>query len=69
MKTKWNSKVPDQEGWYWVKYKGKRGVVICPALVCIFDSDTALIHTARNDMFRGERLEGLKFGPIIPFPA
>jgi hypothetical protein len=73
MKTKWTSKVPKQDGWFWVKYKGKRGVVICPALVLWFrkaeSKPVGLISTARNDSIRSDNLEGLKFGPIIPFPA
>ena len=68
MKTKWISKVPEGEGWYWVKYRGKRGVVMCPAEVFIYDMPHPIILTARNDYIRGDRLEGMKFGPGIPIP-
>jgi hypothetical protein len=70
-KTEWNSKVPDEEGWYWVKYVGKRGVVVCPAEVYHFrkcEPHIAVIHTARNDIVTEGRLDGMKFGPEIPFP-
>lgn len=73
MKTKWTSTVPKAEGWYWVKYRGKRGVVICPASVMWFEraekNPVGFISTARNDSVRSDNLEGLKFGPAIDFPA
>jgi hypothetical protein len=81
MKTKWTSKVPDKEGWYWVKYRGKHGTVICPAEMYFFKNPwMKVIQTARNDIVTegptciglatlGERLDGMKFGPAIPFPA
>jgi hypothetical protein len=69
MKTKWISEVPKKEGWYWVKYRGKHGVVICPAKLFLYSNGEGVLHTARNDYVRVDRLQGLKFGPAIPFPA
>lgn len=70
MKTKWTSTIPINEGWVWVKYKGKRGTVICPAEVTIFQKPRMMvIYTARNDIVTEGRLDGMKFGPVIPFPA
>ena len=70
MKTKWTSKIPTKECWVWVKYKGGRGMVICPAEVTIFsDPRLIVIYTARNDVVTEGRLDGMKFGPVIDFPA
>jgi len=69
MKTKWDSKVPDKEGWYWVKYVGKRGIVVCPAELFLFEDGDGVVCTGRNDHIRIDRLEGLKFGPAISFPS
>jgi hypothetical protein len=71
MKTKWSVKIPTKTAWYWVKYRGKRGIVICPAEAHIFP-DSYLVITAKNDVF-GETSEkehrtGIQFGPKIPFP-
>jgi hypothetical protein len=47
---KWTTKIPSVEGWYWVSYKGKRGIVVCPALFLQID-DGYSVSTARNDWF------------------
>lgn len=54
MKTKWiKNTIPQTEGWYWCKYKGKRGVVICPCEVVIIPrfSPSTFVYTARNDIY------------------
>jgi len=71
MKTKWTKSVPKDEGWYWVRYGGKHGTVICPARVLnlsLADKPLMTITTARNDFFSSKNLKDLKFGPYIPFP-
>jgi hypothetical protein len=69
MKTIWISRVPETEGWYWVKYRGKHGIVTCPAEVFLYEDGDGVVRTGRNDFIRVDRLEGLKFGPEIPFPS
>lgn len=33
MKTKFKKTAPKTVAWYWVKYKGKNGLTVCPAQV------------------------------------
>ena len=70
MKTKWTEKFPEVQGWYWCKYKGNNGTVICPADV--FKDYITLVKTARNDMFYSDNRFGdnssLRFGPKIEEP-
>lgn len=62
--------MPDKEGWYWVKYRGKRGIVICPAEMYAFENPPIkVINTARNDIVTEGRLDGMEFGPEIVFPG
>lgn len=70
MKTKWSSKIPSESGWYWVKYRGKNRLVICPASVYIDkDFQYPIISSAHNDTFYDPKhFKSLKFGPEIPFP-
>jgi hypothetical protein len=69
MKTKWSSKVPEESGWYWVKYKEKRGIVVFPVKLFLYEDGDSVIWTGRYDFLRCERLDGLKFGPEISFPS
>jgi hypothetical protein len=52
---KWVKKTPTEEGWYWMKYKNKRGkYTVCPARVTILGYpglQGTLVHSARNDTF------------------
>jgi len=55
---KWSKKTPKTEGWYWVRYSGKNGVVTCPAEVVFFKLTKSLggkeelaVKSARNDFF------------------
>ena len=73
-KSIWSKKVPSEEGWYWVTYKGKRGKIVCPALLLHFPSEREAskagwcVHTAKNDFFRHDQQEDLKFGSVIEPP-
>jgi hypothetical protein len=81
MKTKWVKKVPEKEGWYWIKYHGKHGMVKCPCSVYIF-KEAVSINTARNDTFTVFndskyketslntmwKRDKVAFGPEIPIP-
>ena len=49
MKTKWTKTVPDGEGWWWIKYKGKNGTVTCPCSIMRFETLGFIVNTARND--------------------
>jgi hypothetical protein len=50
VKTEWTKEVPKDEGWYWIRYKGKCGLVQCPCQVIRIDS-LYTVNTARNDSF------------------
>lgn len=32
MKTKWTKKPPKENGWYWVKFKGRSGKTFCDSI-------------------------------------
>lgn len=82
--TKWDKSSPSTDGtlWCWVKYKGKNGIVKCPAYVCHIgraNSAEYILATARNDVFikrhgkdsweyDGKAVKSLYFGPIIEEP-
>lgn len=51
VKEYWKKEVPFKDGWYWVKYKGKKGMVVCPAGLLCTETWGVFIHTARNDTF------------------
>lgn len=55
MKTKWTKKSPTMTGWYWVKYQGKNGKVICPAKLLEISywgqPFVWTLRTAKNDLF------------------
>lgn len=53
---KWTKEAPLEQGWYWIKYKGKRGMVKCPCEVTIEARKDSVIpaitiHSSRNDVF------------------
>ena len=67
----WSKEVPSEEGWYWIKYKGKRGKVKCPCAVVHFGGGKFVIHTARNDIFAShspKEWSDARFGPTIEVP-
>lgn len=50
----WKKEVPEKEGWYWMKYRGKRGIVICPGQLKWASKDLYyMISTAKGDFFSG----------------
>lgn len=51
MKTKWVKETPQEEGWFWIRYKGKNGTVTCPCTIYHFHDGSCLVQTARNDTF------------------
>lgn len=68
---------PQKEGWYWIKYRGKRGLVVCPCIVTHVGPAT-IVTTARNDSFiegpnhggmglryGGKLDKSIRFGPEI----
>lgn len=72
MKAKWSKVSPKTNGWYWIKYQGKNGIVKCPAFLY-----TITLSTARNDLFccrdgfwcyGSEKDKTLRFGPKIVEP-
>lgn len=72
MKTKWSKNIPLEDGWYWIKYRGKRGIVKCPARFYRFifrNKQIWVAQSARNDLF-GENAPDrtLRFGPRIEEP-
>lgn len=60
---------PDTEGWYWIKYKGKNGLVTCPAKLVAL-KETKILSSARNDIFiQKEQIDKtLRIGPRIEEP-
>ena len=55
------NKVPAEEGWYWCKYRGKNGVVVCPCSVMHL-KESFSVHTARNDSYTSNTAK--QFGTI-----
>ena len=70
MKAKWTKQVPEEEGWYWVKYGGKNGLVVCPAMLVIVSKlpPKWICQTARNDTFPYSKQEDMMFGNKIEEP-
>ena len=73
MITKFHKATPKQNGWYWVKYKGKHGNTICPAYFTWFSSMWNgkfewEAKTAYNSSFFIWNQQDLKFGPEIKLP-
>jgi hypothetical protein len=80
MSRRWDKQTPDEEGWYWIEYQGKHGLVACPCRVTRL-RDTTVVYTARNVTFiegpghggPGLRCDGVldptvRFGPAIEEP-
>lgn len=72
MKTKWTKPIPTTNGWYWIRYTGKNGKIICPCYVCHLKIGV-VVRTAKNDTFSdGDRtafgFDNARFGPAIPLP-
>lgn len=63
----WSTKIPTNEGWYWVRYKGKRGIVVCPAQFVLYETVGVYIHTARNDVLV-PRVDKFHVGDSIEVP-
>jgi hypothetical protein len=68
---KWSKEFPKEDGWYWCKYWGKHGPVICPTrLRTIFD--VTIASTAYSDTFYSDNRfndnGNLKFGNKIRVP-
>ena len=72
MKTKyWKAQVPTEQGWYWIKYWGKRGKVVCPAAVYHFEREGFVVRTAHNDSFTSHNVKNFGkfyFGEKIEMP-
>lgn len=72
-KSIWVSKIPDEEGWYWIRYRNKwDGMTICPCVVTILGAD-AVAKTSKGDVFsrKSRNADGFryaKFGPKIEIP-
>lgn len=65
--------MPSKEGWYWVRYKDNRGIVICPAEMSITNLFThkgncKLFFTAYNDSLRSDR-DKFYVGSKIEIPS
>lgn len=75
-KSKWTNKFPSTNGWFWVRYEGKHGTVICPAEVSQMhyqSNPVTFVRTARSDHFNSDYVqrdfEEIEFGPEIIFPV
>jgi len=82
MKVKWVREIPQSEGWYWMKYKNKRGGnTIVPAEVIRFKDGSVVVSSAKNDSFMagpnhggpelkydGKVDKSIRFGPAIEMP-
>ena len=71
----WKTAVPAKEGWYWIRYRGKRGLVVCPCYVRWSAKDGYyMISAASNDFFCGkltgkkDRCIGFKIGAMLKVP-
>jgi hypothetical protein len=78
MKTNWTKEIPSEEGWYWIKYRNKYNMTVCPCSVVRFNS-AVVVTTARNTTFiqylqskqlryNGKIDKTVRFGPKIPIP-
>jgi hypothetical protein len=80
MSRRWDRRTPAEDGWYWIEYEGKHGLVACPCRVTRL-RDTTVVYTARNVTFiegpghggPGLRCDGVldasvRFGPAIEEP-
>ena len=83
-KIVWTTTMPTtpyaEEHWYWIRYRGKNGIVICPCSVMTISKapvgrrrKVTCCHTARNDWFSNENrkwagMSRAKFGPKIEVP-
>jgi hypothetical protein len=70
-KKYWSKRVPVKEGWYWCKYRGKHGLVVCPCQIFYLDmenvetkakSSVFLVRTAYNDSYTSSTRK--EFGSI-----
>jgi len=82
MKSSWVAETPAEEGWYWIKYRGKRNrMVKCPCQVWRFKDAGVCVVTAYNDSFfegpnhggpglkyAGKLDKSIRFGPKITVP-
>lgn len=68
----WNKNaIPKEEGWYWCKYKGKRGKLICPCQVINLGDLGQMVITARNDSYtksNAKEFGTIWFGERIEMP-
>jgi hypothetical protein len=44
----WSRKIPEVEGWYWVKYRAHRRTIKCPAELTLFEDGTVGLRSALN---------------------
>lgn len=70
--TGWKKDYPTEDGWYWVRYRGKHGMCRCPASVMVTSKDT-YVRTARSDFFayslrKQKGMSDIRFGPKIEEP-
>lgn len=82
MKVKWTQTIPKEQGWYWMKYRNKRGgSTVVPAEVNRFKDGTVVVNSAKNDTFiagpnhggpelkySGKVDRSIRFGPAIDMP-
>jgi hypothetical protein len=71
-KSYWKREIPETEGWYWIRYRGKNGIVVCPCIVIRF-GEIIFIKTARNDSFtvkpkKDSAFAAAKFGSRLREP-
>ncbi len=80
-KPTWTKSIPSEEGWWWMQYQGKNGLVTCPASV-VFVGDYVSVRSARGDAFTAGPNHGgpqlrhqgridrtIRFGPAIEEPV
>jgi hypothetical protein len=73
MKAKWTKDFPKQEGWYWVRFKGKHGWRVIPGYIERMDR-MKLVNVGNDLFFKGPHHEDqfkrykMSFGPKIEAP-
>lgn len=79
----WVKETPAEEGWYWIRYRNKRGrTTECPCRVTHFENLGTSVITFWNDYFHegpkhggpglkyvGKVDKSIRFGDRIPDPA
>lgn len=66
--SKWTKTPPEEEGFYWCRYKGKHGLSRVPCEYVILGEGQWIVRTTGCASFTSNNQEDLMFGPKIKMP-